>query len=306
MGVVYKARDRRTGREVALKVMQQGMRASAEKRARFLREGEAARRIHHPNVARCYELGELELQNGKKALFLALEFVPGRDLYQRLSFEELSQRQVADAGRQLADGLAAIHAAGVLHRDLKSTNVKLSRDGRAKILDFGLAKILDGADDEAGNVYQSSVGTVLGTAHFSAPEQLLSEQLDERSDLFSLGVILYQMTSGRLPFRGETVRDLLAEIKAGPAPLRDLAPGVSPQLEEIILRLLAYSREDRFKNAAELSLALRRLLEDGGEELERDHHRSATLNINEDSTATSGRSWTRFLKRRSRRQSTPD
>jgi serine/threonine-protein kinase len=260
MGVVYKAEDRSNNQIVALKVLHPWLRADPESRARFIREGKAVERLNHRTIARMHEFGEVELADGR-TLFMAMEFVPGRDLQQRQSVEGFDQQTVVEIGIQLAEALEAAHEQGIVHRDLKPANVKITRDGEVKVLDFGLAKILSDPEtgDDNPSLFESKIGVILGTAPYSAPEQMMGETSDPRADLFSLGVILYQMVTERVPFRGANAVDMLAEHQQGPESPREIVPALAPGLSDLILRLLAVRPSERFQSATEVLKALEKV-----------------------------------------------
>jgi serine/threonine-protein kinase len=269
MGAVYLVRDRRSGERNALKVLSSQHARDLERRARFLREGQLGQLVQHPNVVAVRELGEAHLHGAERTLFLALEMVPGRDLGHRLAFETFEQTQLLDIGRQVADGLDASHRAGVVHRDLKPGNVLVTREGAAKILDFGLAcRSAERAVE--GEAPLTSVGNVfIGTLGYAAPEQLVGQRADARSDLFALGVVLYQAVTGRLPFASLNRAEALASVGRGVVPPSALARGIAPGFEAVILKLLQLRPSDRFASAAEVSNALEGLRASEANELAR-------------------------------------
>lgn len=257
MGLVYLARDRRADQRVALKVLAPHHAHNLALRARFLREGQLGQLVRHPNVVAVHELGEAHLRGPERTLYLAMEMVPGRELGHRLAFESLDQRTLVDLGRQIAEGLAAAHGAGIVHRDLKPGNVLVSSDGTAKVLDFGLACRLDDRrlDDETGGPL-TSTGAFVGTLGYASPEQLSGAPADARSDLFSLGVVLYQAATGRLPFPAQSRGEAIAGFGRELVLPRVLAPGIAPRFEEAILRLLPIRPADRVPSAAEAAVLL--------------------------------------------------
>jgi serine/threonine-protein kinase len=259
-GVVYRARGR-DGRIVALKVLRQEARDDLEARARFWREGRAAAAVDHPNVARVLEVGSFEPDEGEAILYLVMELAGGRDLLQVMTFEDLSLPQVVDLGLAIAAGLGAAHRQGVVHRDLKPGNVRLSSTGAVKILDFGLAKLLRPPDDVESPVeedlFTSHLGAVIGTAYYMAPEQVRGESVDARVDLFALGVLLYQAISGRLPFIGPSMREYLEAIESKEAPpLSQWRDDVPESFERVVHTLLEKDRDRRYSSAEEVIAAL--------------------------------------------------
>jgi serine/threonine protein kinase len=237
MGVVYKARDQRLGRLVALKFMLPARQESGEARLRFLREARAVAALDHPNVCTLYEIGEEE--DGR--IFLAMALCPGETLRERLRRGPLSPREAVHVALQVADGLAAAHARGIIHRDIKPGNLLLC-DGLVKIIDFGVARLVD----------QTSItreGVAVGTLNYTAPEHLFGGEPGPESDLWSLGVVLYESIAGRLPFREKTLPEMLvALLKKSPPPLE----GVSPELCRIVDRALARSPRQRYQSAEEM------------------------------------------------------
>jgi eukaryotic-like serine/threonine-protein kinase len=272
MGTVYRARDRRSGEVLAVKVLNPERQRDLSVRKRFLREALVGQRIAHPNVVGVREVGEVHLPGLDRTLYLAMELVPGRDLHQRLSFEELDQRSVVELGLQIAQGLAAAHGHGVIHRDLKPHNVLVSAEGVAKILDFGLAQVADDESQQALALDEvpagaTQRGVVIGTLGYAAPEQLESSRVDPRADLFSLGALLHQLLTGRLPFAGTSHFEVLANVErvrqgAGEPPRPShLQPGVAPALDELVAALLAVDREARPGSAERVALELSAILE---------------------------------------------
>ncbi len=248
MGVVYKARDESLERDVALKVLPETALADEHARARFRREALALSQLNHPHICTIYEVGEAAGQT-----YIAMEYVEGRPLSAQVPADGLPVETALRYGTQIADALAHAHERGVAHRDLKSANVMITPDGRSKVLDFGLAKRLRGAD-EATRSRETEAGTIAGTLHYMAPEVLRGEPPDERSDLWALGVMLFEMTAGELPFRGQTGFEISsAIIKEPPAPL---PPRVPAGLRAIIQRCLAKEPGQRYRRAGEVRAAL--------------------------------------------------
>lgn len=251
MGVVYRARDEHLQRDVAIKVLAAGTLADRVARDRFRTEALSLSRLSHPSIATVYDF---DTQEGVD--FLVLEYLPGQPLSRSLAAGPLPEAEVVRLGSQVAEALVAAHAAGVIHRDLKPGNLMVLPDGHVKILDFGLAKLRAPASEAAGA--STTTGVVAGTLPYMAPEQLRGERVDGRTDLYALGVVLYEMTTGQVPY-GETTALRLADaiLHAECAPPSRLRPGVSPGLEGIILRCLAKDPARRYQ-AAELLADLRR------------------------------------------------
>src|SRR5512132_3537224 len=234
MGEVYRARDTRLEREVAVKVLPAAAREDREARERFRREALALSRLNHPNIEMVLDLGE-----DAGTDYLVLELVPGESLAQRVSRGRVPEREAAEIGAQVAEALAEAHERGVMHRDLKPANVMLTPKGRAKVLDFGLAKFSQQPSDETQTMGLTRVGTTTGTPAYMAPEQLLGEAIDPRADLYALGVVLYELTTGQRPFRAATMAALTNEVLHGRlASPRTLEPGLSGRAEGVILRAM--------------------------------------------------------------------
>ena len=261
MGEVYRARDLKLDRDVAVKLLRPELASDPERLQRFEREARAASALNHPNLVHIYDIGR-EAQ----APFIVMELVEGRTLRQLLADGRLPRGEVLRQAVQLAEGLAKAHAGGIVHRDLKPENVIVSDDGFAKILDFGLAKLVFPDSDSLPGATQT--GAILGTAGYMSPEQSRGESIDARSDQFSLGAILYEMATGQRAFDKPTFAEtLVAIIRSEPTPVRDLAPKTSPALAKIIERLLAKEPEERFATTREAAADLRSLLSSSQEPL---------------------------------------
>ncbi len=255
MGLVFSAWDSRLQRDVAIKLLRDEY-SDGETRERFLREARAASGLNHPNICTVFDLGE---QDGDP--YLVMELLKGETLRSRILAGPMSAEELVHAATEIADGLAAAHGRGVIHRDIKPANIflvdKPSGGWQAKVLDFGLAKIeIGGETDEAREV--TGFGSTVGTVSYMSPEQARGEPLDARSDLFALGVVMYEMATGRVPFRGATSALVFVRLLGHPPqPVREANPTISAELDAIILKLLAKEREGRFQSAAEVVRALR-------------------------------------------------
>jgi len=252
MGEVYRARDTRLGREVALKVLPASLVNDPERQARFTQEARAASALNHPNIVTVYDIGR---ENGVP--FIVSELIHGESLRPIISQGPTPVRRLADIGSQIADGLAAAHAAGITHRDLKPENIMVTPEGRAKILDFGLAKITAVAQDDATVTQgmETKAGVILGTFAYMSPEQLRAQPVDHRTDIFSFGVILYEMLTGKRAFTGATSADLVSAILKDDPP--EPASGVPPAAMLVVRRCLEKERTRRFQSASDLAFALR-------------------------------------------------
>ena len=246
MGEVYRARDTRLGRTVAIKVMAADVAGDPARRERLLREARASAALSHPNIAALYEIGEDQGQ-----LFLVFEFVPGETLKTVIGGRPLNSRRAIDLGVQIADAIAEAHAEGIVHRDIKPANIIITPKDKAKILDFGLATWTAGGAEREHAAHDATVmvtgaGTALGTVAYMSPEQALGEKVDQRTDIFSLGVVLFEMLTGKLPFAGATVTALALQIVQAPAPaLSSVDRSLPKELEPILGRALAKSLDQR-------------------------------------------------------------
>ena len=266
MGVVYKAQDTRLGRFVALKFLPDDFADDAQRRERFQREARAASALNHPNICTIYDIGEAD---GR--VFMAMEFLAGVTLKDKIAGAPLELDELFDVSGQVLDGLQAAHAQGIIHRDIKPANFFITSSGRAKILDFGLAKIAATNHTRTGNeetlvgeAGQTTAGVTLGTIPYMSPEQALGKPLDTRTDLFSLGATLYEMATGQMPFRGDTTGVLfLSIVQEMPAPVAQLNPRVPRELQRIINKCLEKDRELRYQHASDISSDLKRLQHDG-------------------------------------------
>jgi serine/threonine protein kinase len=253
MGVVYEAVDPQRDCRAALKFVVEELASDADATRRLQRQAQTMARVHHPNICQVYEIGG---HNG--AVFVAMEFVDGPNLRQYMSEHALTKSELIDVALQVTRALDAAHSAGILHRDVKPDNIVIGSGGQVKVLDFGLARrfMLPGSTEDvpAGSTI---LGRPIGTINYMAPERILQMPLDPRCDLFSLGVIIYEMATGRLPFAGESPVEMVTSIlEKDPTPLTDVARDVPRPLERLVFRLLAKRAADRYSSAAELIDAL--------------------------------------------------
>jgi serine/threonine-protein kinase len=262
MGEVYLAQDTKLDRAIALKIMSADVAADQMSVRRFLQEAKAASALSHPNVCVIYEVGETD--DGR--LFMAMEYIEGQALEAKISDRALDLAEMIDIGLQIADALDEAHSKGIIHRDIKPSNVMITARGQVKVLDFGLAKLTakdPSADSDVATRMKSSPGLVMGTAAYMSPEQALGQEVDQRTDLFSLGVVLYQMATGALPFQGNNSVALFdAILHKIPTPPIHLNPELPVELEQIIIKALEKDRDMRYQTGSDLRADLKRVKRD--------------------------------------------
>jgi len=269
MGVVYRARDERLRRDVAVKVLPASFANDADRLRRFEQEAHATSALNHPNILTVHDIG---MQDG--APFIVAELLEGEELRAHLESGPLPVRRALEYAQQIAMGLAAAHEKGVVHRDLKPENVFVTKDGRVKILDFGLAKLRptqpDAVDSHAATQKRlTDPGVVMGTAGYMSPEQVRGQEADNRADIFAFGVILYEMLTGERPFRGASAIEVMnAILKEEPPELGETNTKISPQLEKLVRRCLEKQEQQRFQSASDLGFAIEALSSPSGARLE--------------------------------------
>src|SRR5882762_304526 len=264
MGEVYLAQDARLDRKVALKILPADLASNRDRMQRFVREAKSAAALNHPNIAHIYEIGE---SNGVN--FIAMEFIDGHTLGEVIQ-SETDLRKLVRYLQHVVEGLSKAHAAGIVHRDLKPDNIMVTRDGHVKILDFGIAKLIEAQTlsgtsseiDTAITLQRSQPGILLGTVGYMSPEQARGRttDIDRRSDIFSFGCILFEAVTGHKAFAGEDAIDTLNKIIRGsPPPITDLRPDASNRLQRIVLRCLAKNPKDRYQTTRDVAIELREL-----------------------------------------------
>jgi serine/threonine protein kinase/tetratricopeptide (TPR) repeat protein len=262
MGVVYLAEDLKLGRKVAIKVLSHEFTTNIDRLHRFEQEASAASNLNHPNILTIHEVG---VDDGRH--YIATEFIDGSTLRRKVAAQHLEIPEILDIAVQVASALEEAHSAGIIHRDIKPDNIMVRRNGYVKVLDFGLAKLTETVDrtpsdgEASTRVFvQTDAGVVMGTSHYMSPEQARGKPVDARSDIWSLGVVIYEMVAGRTPFEGETSTDVIVAItQKEPAPLARFAPNVPAELDWIVMKALRKDRDERYQTVKELITDLRRL-----------------------------------------------
>jgi serine/threonine-protein kinase len=281
MGEVYLARDTKLDRKVALKILPSALAANKDRMRRFVQEAKCAAALNHPNIAHIYEIGEFENRGSHQTVeedsihFIAMEFIDGHTLREEIHHERTPLSKLLKYLHQVTDGLAKAHAAGIIHRDLKPDNIMISRDGHAKILDFGLAKLVEATerrldpeevDSQVGTVampQRTSPGVIMGTVGYMSPEQVKAKTLDQRSDIFSFGCLLYEAVTGQKPFAGDSVVDTLYKIIHDPPPaIADSNPNAPAALQRVIRRCLTKEPEKRYQTIRDTANDLEEVIEE--------------------------------------------
>jgi eukaryotic-like serine/threonine-protein kinase len=258
MGVVYRGRDVRLNRSVAIKVLPKDKMSDPERKRRFIQEARAASALNHPNIITIHDVGS---ESGID--FIVMEYVAGKSVDQLIPRKGMRLNEALKLAIQMADALAKAHSAGIVHRDLKPTNVMVADEGLMKVLDFGLAKLTEVEGDKDGTrtlESQTEEGMIIGTLSYMSPEQAEGRKVDARSDIFSFGAVLYEMISGQKAFQGDSKLSTLgAIVKQEPKPVSELLPGIPRDLEKVINRCLRKDPARRFQTMADLKVVLEEL-----------------------------------------------
>src|SRR6202142_1475604 len=293
MGIVYEAEDLRLGRHVALKFIPEHLAKDPRSLERFMREARAASQLNHPNICTIHDI---EDNNGHP--FIVMERLEGESLKQRIRGNPLELEEILEIAIQVADALVASHAKGIIHRDIKPANIFLTKTGQVKVLDFGLAKLArEQVANSEGNYEDSltQMGVIPGTAVYMSPEQARSEELDPRSDLFSFGVVLYEMATGKKPFRGANVGTTLdAMLHQKPAAPRTLNPALPAPIEGIIGKAMEKDRDKRYATATEMKTDLQRVRKQVESGAVKTNSREAPLRLVTNTFQTSS-AWQKYL-----------
>ncbi len=274
MGEVYLAEDMKLGRKIAIKILSEEFTTNRDRLHRFEQEASAASNLNHPNILTIHEMG---VDDGRH--YIATEYIDGVTLRRKMAASQLETPEILDIAVQVASALEEAHAAGIVHRDIKPDNIMVRRNGYVKVLDFGLAKLTESIDRSPSDgeaqtrvLVHTDAGVVMGTSHYMSPEQARGKPVDARSDIWSLGVVIYEMIAGRTPFEGETSTDVIVAItQKEPPPLARFAPNVPAELDWIVMKALRKDRDERYQTIKELITDLRRLRQrlDFQSELER-------------------------------------
>src|SRR6266850_7545892 len=275
MGVVYKAEDLKLKRIVAIKFLPTRLSVHGEERERFTLEAQSASALNHPNICTIYEIDEANNET-----FIVMEYLDGVTLREWISrksresggYRKLGMKEALDIATQIAEGLEKAHEKGIVHRDIKSENIMVTTDGRAKIMDFGLAKL-------RGSSKLTKTGSTVGTIAYMSPEQVEGLETDHRTDIFSFGVVLYEVLSGKLPFQAEHETAVMYEIiNVDPKPISEIRQGVDQELDRIVMKCLEKDREVRYQSMRDVSVDLKRYRRDSaGKRIERPSSRTEQI-----------------------------
>jgi len=277
MGEVYKAQDTKLDRFVALKFLPSNLTTNEEQKARFIQEAKTASAMNHPNICTIYSIEEYDNDKGEKHLFIAMEFVEGETLKDKQ--DSISEKQKLEISIQVAEGLAAAHEKGIVHRDIKPENIMIRKDGIAQIMDFGLAKLY--SDKNVSRL--TKMGTTMGTLGYMSPEQVQGLDVDHRTDIFSFGVVLYEMFAGESPFKGMHETAIMYEIvNVDVPPITTIKEGIDPELDAIILECLEKDKDERCQSGKELAKDLRKIKKSTG------HRKSRVYSVNSQSFNAAG------------------
>jgi serine/threonine protein kinase len=284
MGEVFLAEDTELERLIALKVLPEDLANDAERMRRFVQEAKSASALNHPNIITIYEIGKTDKTN-----FIATEYIEGETLHNHLKSSRMNLKSFLDVAVQVASALDAAHRAGIVHRDIKPENIMIRPDGLVKILDFGIAKLIEKRNElveaEAATAIKAGTqdGLIIGTASYMSPEQARGKDIDARSDIFSFGVVLYEMLTGKQPFEGESAIDTISSIiHKEPVPLNQITSDVPRELQHIVEKSLRKDREERYQTAKDLLIDLKDVRQDL--QLQNQLERTASPNREESKT----------------------